>query len=399
MDKAFAILKELEQELLKNIKLEKKRSLYDKINWNLNCSIIYWERWIWKTYMLLQKRKETWLGFYFSVDSHLIEWVWLFNFVFYIIKNYNINVFYIDEIHKYSNWILEIKNLIDTFSSVKFVISWSNSITLYKWAIDLWRRIVDYRLFPLSFKEFLEFDKNISISSYNFEYIIKNYKNIVLEYSKDINEVIFQKYITKWYYPFWLNENFALFSNRLNKLLDQIVLDDMQWLFNFTSITANKLTKLFYFIANNKPSDISILSIAKKIWINKDSLSNLLYVLDKIWIIKIVSKYWDLTDNIKKQQKIFLWNPNIYKVNWSEEIWTIRESYFLSQISRINADIFWIKEWDYSIKIWKNDYRFEVWWKNKDFKQIWKNQNNFLAVDDIYAWENKIPLWIFGLIE
>jgi len=51
------------------------------------------------------------------------------------------------------------------------------------------------------------------------------------------------------------------------------------------------LTKIFYFLANNKPSEISILSLSKKIGVNKDSLSDLLFVLDKIGVVNIVSKY------------------------------------------------------------------------------------------------------------
>ena len=122
-------------------------------------------------------------------------------------------------------------------------------------------------------------------------------------------------------------------------------------------------------------------------------------ILDKIWIVNVISKYWDLTDTIKKQQKIFLGNPNIYHSNNSEQIWTIRESYFISQIRMLWLDIFWVKQWDYIIKYWKEEYRFEIWGKNKDFKQIKNINNSFLAVDDLYAEERKIPLWLFWMLD
>lgn len=398
MDKIYIHLREFEQNLISKISLKKKRNLYKNINWKSNCILIYWERWLWKTYMLLQNRKGNKKWFYFSADNHMIENISLFDFVFWIIKNYKENVFYIDEIHKYSNWITELKNLIDNFPDVQFIISWSSAISLYKWTIDLWRRIVDYKIYTLSFSEYLYFKDNIKLKNYSFLDIVEKYNKITAENISKITDISFNKYVKQWYYPFWIDEEFSLFWNRLNKLLDQIILDDMIWIFNFTYLTANKLTKLFYFLANNKPSDISILSLSKKIWVNKDTLSNLLYVLDKIWIINIVSKYWDLTDTIKKQQKIFLWNPCLYHINTSDEIWTIREVYFISQVKRLWLEIFWVKEWDYIVKYKNKEYRFEIWWKNKDFKQIKWFKNSFLAIDDIYSDTGKIPLWLFWII-
>ena len=131
MNKEYTILKELESGLLENINMQNKRNLYSKIDWESNCVLIYWERWIWKTCMLLQKRKQNKKGFYFSADSHIIEGIWLFNFIFWIKKNYDKKVFYIDEIHKYSNWIIELKNIIDSFLTI-------DDLYAENWKIPLW---------------------------------------------------------------------------------------------------------------------------------------------------------------------------------------------------------------------------------------------------------------------
>ena len=64
--------------------------------------------------------------------------------------------------------------------------------------------------------------------------------------------------------------------------MDKIIGEDLQGVFNFTQITLQKLQDLFLYIGENKPSDISIVSLSRKIGVNDDILANVLYVLNKV---------------------------------------------------------------------------------------------------------------------
>ena len=67
----------------------------------------------------------------------------------------------IDEIHKYPNWTLELKNIIDSFPDKKIIFSWSSSLDIVKWTASLERRVKVLKVFPFDFKEFLEFNYKI----------------------------------------------------------------------------------------------------------------------------------------------------------------------------------------------------------------------------------------------
>jgi predicted AAA+ superfamily ATPase len=56
----------------------------------------------------------------------------------------------------------------------------------------------------------------------------------------------------------------------------------LQYIKNFETKSLDKLSKLIYFIATTTPSDLSINHLSKKIQIDKNSVDNVLYLLNKI---------------------------------------------------------------------------------------------------------------------
>ena len=399
MNKDYSLLKSIQDDLLADISLEFKRDLYDKIDWESDCIWVLWERWVWKTYMLLQRVKETSGWFYFSADSTIIKSLWLFEFVYWTYKNLNITKFFIDEIYKYSNWQQELKNIIDSIPHKNIVFTGSSSLSIFKWTIDLGRRLDDYSMYTLSFREFLKLKKWINIPSFSFENIVKNHNNIMNQYWSLINDILFQDYINQWYYPFWIDLPHGLFVKRLQKVLNRTIIEDIPSFDNFRTVSLDKITRLFYFISNIPPSQLSILSLSKKIWVDKNIVDNILYLLKQIWVIHLIPKFGNLSDRIRKEYKIFLWNPNIYFIYTDSNIWTTREAFFINAIRKLpDTQIYLPSSWDFIVENKLKTYTFEIWWKSKSRKQIQNTKNAFVIVDDIAWWPNKIPLWVFGLI-
>ena len=72
---------------------------------------------------------------------------------------------FIDEIHKYKGWSREIKDIYDLRRDMHIVISGSSLIQINDEQADLSRRLLEYDMPGLSFREFLKLDQNIDAPS------------------------------------------------------------------------------------------------------------------------------------------------------------------------------------------------------------------------------------------
>ena len=66
----------------------------------------------------------------------------------------------------------------------------------------------------------------------------------------------------------------------------------------------------------------------KKNLIKQNSNRKCSNLLNKIWLISLIPKFWNLSDRVRKEQKILLWNPNLYNAySKKTDIWILRESF------------------------------------------------------------------------
>lgn len=400
MIKVYQSLRKIEKNLLE-VKLESYyRDDYFNIDWDNDVIWLFWERWVWKTTIMIQKRNSLKNAFYFSADNVSIKSNWLFEFVFFVFNNFDINYFFIDEIFKYENWKDELKNIIDSLPQVKIVFSGSSSMALYDWIIDLWRRIFDYKINTLSFREFLKLKYNINLEKVSFEELLNNHQKISLNYSLKIKEIYFKEFLEKWAYPFWLDISYESFLNRLLKTLDRIVFEDLPYIKNFQTQSLDKVSKLLYFIVNTTPSELSINHLSKKIWVDKNIVDNVLFLLSKIWSVNLIQKWTNLSDKVRKEYKIFLSDTNKYFVYDKDiDIWIIREAFFVSEIKKIkNIDISLPSKEDFLISFKNENFIFEIGGKNKKNKSYQKN--TFIVKDDIFVSQDKniLPLYLFWFL-
>jgi predicted AAA+ superfamily ATPase len=109
----------------------------------------------------------------------------------------------IDEIHKYKNFEIELKQIYDMLA-LKVIFSGSSAIELEHAKADLSRRAVIYRVNGLSFREFLEFKKDISLKSYSLEEILTGHSDISFDIVNKVKPLEFwEEYLQYGYYPFY----------------------------------------------------------------------------------------------------------------------------------------------------------------------------------------------------
>jgi len=401
MKEKYLILKNIQDKLLESISKDFKRDIYEKINWDDRIVWLIWERWVWKTTIMLQKLNENKKGFYFSADNPITKNIWLFNFIYFLNNELELNEFYIDEIHKYNDWTSEIKSIYDSFTNIKIVFSWSSSLDLYKWVLDLSRRVSFHKIYTLNYKEYLKLYHNVEISNFSLDEILKNHKKIALEYWNLHKNIYFEDFIKRWQYPYLKEYNETWYIAKFQNLLDKIIIEDLPVFVNLQTASLDKLRKLIYFIANSTPSELSFTALSKKVWVDKIIIENVLVLLNKIWIISLIPKFWNLSERVRKEYKILLWNTNLYNAyNLTTEIWILRESFFVSQIKRIeNSEIFTPKQWDFTLQIYDRVINFEVWWRSKNISKY--PENTYIVKDNINISEDDriIPLWIFWLLK
>lgn len=382
-------------------KINFKRNLFNEINWNLKCIWILGERWVWKTTLMLQKIKEYWNWIYLLWDLEMVKNKWLFNIISYIYKEFDEKLFFIDEIHEYNNWQREIKNIIDSFPDIKLVFSWSSSLKLKEKWWDLSRRVMFYKLWPLNFQEYLLLKHNLEVDKISFNELITNYKKISFKISNKIKIQYFKDFLLKWQYPYSQELSKEEFYYLLQNTLKKIVFNDIPMFLNVETSTLLKLQNVLYFISQTSPSNLNYTNLSKKIWVDPKQISIFLEIAKEIWIVNLVSKNEQLTNKLKKERKIFLWNSNILSMynffEWKDtNIWNLRETFFVDVLRRISeSEIILPNENDFVFNVKWKSYIFEIWWKNKSSL----NKNCFVVKDDILIWsENIIPLWLFGLI-
>lgn len=203
------ILFEEQTKLLNKIKLDKKRYLYEKINWNLKSIGILGQRGLGKTTMMLQYIKENFSqtnnALYVSLDNPYMQSLSLFEFAKEF-EQLGGEVLFVDEVHKYENWSTHIKNIYDALT-LRVVFSGSSILQISQQNSDLSRRSIIYTLENLSFREYLELCDIYKFDSFCFEDILQNHLSIATDITKHIKPLMhFKEYLQYGAYPFILED-------------------------------------------------------------------------------------------------------------------------------------------------------------------------------------------------
>lgn len=87
---------------------------------------------------------------------------------------------YIDEIHKYSNWSQEIKNISDSYPRLRVCYTGSSVLDFHKGSHDLSRRVLEYQMYGLSFREYLFLKHGIVVPKHSLEQVLSGKLKILL---------------------------------------------------------------------------------------------------------------------------------------------------------------------------------------------------------------------------
>lgn len=389
------------QQKLKHTSTDFVRSIMDEIHWEARLIGIKGARGIGKTTLLLQYIKlhlSSSLGqtLYVSLDDiwfnhhSLIELVRDF-------ERQGGRYLFLDEVHKYSGWAQELKNIYDSYPNLKIVFTGSSLLEILNARADLSRRAVVYTMQGFSFREYIGVESGTLLKPLSLDQIIDNH----IEVTQQINDKIkpfqyFDSYLKHGYYPFY-KEELDLYEMRLGEVVNMILEIELPLLRNVDMAYVTKVKQLLIIIAESVPFVPNVSKLSDKIGINRATLLSYLNYLDEIGLTYNLYKDAHGISKLQKPSKVYLENTNLIFLlaRNNANIGNLRETFFSNQLSYRHS-LGYTEIGDFLVD---GKFTFEIGGKGKGHKQIKTVANSYVVADDIlYGSQNKIPLWLFGFL-
>ncbi len=194
------------------------RYLYNEIHWDDRLIGITGARGTGKTTLMLQYLRKRYGSGTDALYVTLDDFYFSRNRLFDLAEEFQITggrQLFIDEVHKYPHWTVEIKNIYDTFPDLKIIFSGSSAIELHKAEADLSRRAAMYHLYELSFREYLELKENMLFEKLSLQEVLQQHAEIcrmIIQKIKPVKHL--RSYLESGAYPFF-KEVKGKFNERL----------------------------------------------------------------------------------------------------------------------------------------------------------------------------------------
>jgi uncharacterized protein len=376
------------------------RDFSERIEWDERLIGLVGARGVGKTTMMLQhliqstqNKNET---LYITIDNLATPVESLFSLAetFY---NTGGKRLYIDEIHKFPNWGIELKNIYDLLPLLKVVFSGSSILKLTAGEVDLSRRAIIYQIPGLSFREFLQISLSNQFPVYELNSIIKNHESIASSLVSQFQPLAwFDKYKKFGFYPYFLQSE-TIYGIKLNSTINYVLENEISTILKADMKTIQKFKRLLKIIASSVPFQPNITKLAEALELNRVSLLTYLNLLHNAEITVSLFDSGSFYGKLSKPGKVLLLHPNLAYCLSPEIInqGSLRESFVVSQL-KYKHKVELSKTADFLID---EQFIFEVGGKSKTQRQLKQTSNGYIIADDVeVGYKNKIPMWLLGFV-
>ncbi len=399
-DSTVSSLYTISARLVDRVPVSFHRYLYDIINWDNWLIAIKGARGVGKTTMLLQRIKNQFSNnpqqaLYVSLDNLWFATNSLTDLVEYHYTHGGTHIF-LDEIHKYPNWQTVIKNIADSYPDLHIVFTGSSMLKIDYSQADLSRRLRDYTLFGMSFREFLQFEGEASIKAITLQELLSEHVRHAMQITSGLKILpLFETYVKHGYYPFYKREADG-FEYRLQHVVRVILNEDVPSIEDISYPTILKLQKMLMILSERVPQTPKMNELYTILETNREQGMRMMNMLQKAALLNLLSTKAKEFRHLAKPDKIYLQNTNLMNALTNRvDTGTMRETFFMSTLSPV-AKLHYPDKGDFIVD---NRYLFEVGGPNKHFDQIKDLPDSFLAVDNTEIGNgNRIPLWLFGFL-
>lgn len=388
---------------MQTVSLEFVRNLMDEIDWDERLILIKGQKGVGKTTLMTQRilmvfgATNTTDVLYASLDNIYFSTHQLLDFIeqFYAQGG---RWLFLDEVHKYKGWSMEIKNAYDEFTDMHFILSGSSLVNLNDGQADLSRRCIPYAMPGLSFREYLAMFHHKVFQKRALSDILTDGNRFCAEVIAQLHPLpLFSEYLQYGYYPF-LREGKNNYYTRIDNIVDTVLHIELPQLRGLDIANVRKIKALLAILATNVPFAVDTVKLSAMTGLSRTTL---LQYLQHLCEARLVNLLYSDVCNVKKLQKpdkIYVENPNFLHTLSLDHInaGTLRETFFVNQVSHRHIVEYSKTSADFTID---HLYTVEVGGRSKDGKQISSVSNSFIAADgEEYVLGNKIPLWLFGFL-
>ena len=400
MEKLF----ERHDEYLNIVPMDFIRSFMCTINWDCRLICIKGPKGVGKSTLILQKIKRDFASgdrhvLYCSADTGYFSTHTLTDTADRFVKMGGKHLF-IDEIHKYDGWSQELKEIYDLHKDLHIVVSGSSLLEINNGKADLSRRMIEYEMPGISFREYLRFSTGFDFAPTNLETLLGNASSICHEITRKIHPLEhFSQYLKNGYYPFYFEDK-ATYNARVENIINYTIDTELTAQRNIEPGNTRKIKALLQIISGLVPFEVDIAKISRNIGIQRLTTLKYLKNLEEAKIIRRLFTDLSTTGDLQKPDKILVDNSNLLYILSLEtpEKGTARETFFCNQLASAGHVVEYggMKSGDFRID---RKYIIEVGGRDKDFGQIKDTENGYIAADDIESGVfRKIPLWAFGFL-
>ncbi len=396
----FRFIKETFARLLEELPLLRPRYLYASFQLRNRLTGLVGPRGVGKTTMLLQYIKNELMGkkesFYFSADLVYFQQTNLLEFVGDLHQKEGYKVIFIDEIHKYQGWDRELKNIYDSFPSLKIVFSGSSMLDLITGSYDLSRRAKLYRLQGLSFREYLNFSQRLDLAPWSFQQILEGAS------IPQIPQILtlFNEYLKQGYYPFVFEDPHS-YHEKVSRIIEKTIFEDIANYYNLKTSNLQYFKKILTYLASIPPGELSIHNLSQVLEIDHKTAQHYLSILLSVGLVRELCPYQGSGAGARKSSKFLLNNTTLMHtlqqyLGQSIVKGTERELFFVESLQNAEIPLFCSDPADYQTR----DAIFEIGGKNKKNRQIKQAKKPaYLVKDDVlHSLKNEIPLFHFGFL-
>lgn len=369
------------------------RPFHEVINWNNRLIGLLGPKGVGKTTLLLQHIRKTHAfeeALYVQADDFYFTSHRLFELAYDFFAHGG-KYIYIDEIHKYKNWSSEIKQIYDQLPLLHVVYSGSSLLDLECGGADLSRRTREYTMPGLSFREYLNLSMGWDLKTATLDEVLAG--KVDFPYGTHRPLMYFKTYMRKGFYPFFNEPDYL---PKLKKVIMTTVEEDIPRYAQMSISSREQLKKLMYVLAQSVPYKPNYSELERDLGIPRNSLPDYIVYLEKARLLSALREKASGNAVLRKIDKIYLDNPNLaYALSDNEpDLGNMRETVFVA----------WMKDLYQLTASSVSDFEiegrtFEVGGKKKGKKQIQSAAEGYVVKDDIeYAYQNIIPLWMFGFL-
>ena len=383
-------LARIEEYLLEKVPIEYVRELEKEIDWDFPVIGIVGARGVGKTTLILQHLKiieaSPEYHLYISADNPMVLKQGIYDIGRSHFTSGGISLI-VDEVHKYPDWSIEIKALHDTFPDRKIIVLGSSKLSILLEKGDLSRRMRIYEMPPLSFREYLYMNGLVSVEKMPFEFILENHAKISVDLVRKVPDIlkVFKRYLRWGCYPFFkLAKQQQDYLSLLRSVVEKVIYEDLTSVRSLRFPTIVSVKKLIAFVASSPSPQISVSSLTKDLSISRETLYDLLDILEMANVLRIVR----FREGSLKGSKVFLYTPDVYPaISFNASIGTIREAFFAMNFKDIKACEY--ENCDFLI----SDLKVEIGRRSKS------SNADIVFKDDLdIGYKTSVPLYLAGFV-